>query len=354
MRALTTALIGAAVLGGSIFHVAPAAAQEAAPPGSDYDGPAFTFHRIQDDIYLAVGTGNLQVMSNAAVIINEEDVLLVDSHVSPAAAHALLEELAQVTAKPVRYVVNSHFHFDHAHGNQVYPSTVEVIGHEYTHRMLASGASNRGRTPQRFLGGLPQQIEALRAQLDTASTAEGRAAIERRLRIQENFLEATDAVVPTAPTVTMNERLTLHRGGREIRLEFFGRGHTGGDVVVYLPAERIIVTGDLLLAGLPYMGDAYIPDWIETLERLKELDFDTVMPGHGMAFTELERIDHLQEYLADLWGQVSALHAAGASVQEAAERIDMRAHATNYPSIRSPGLMVEAVEAAYEVLSGVR
>jgi len=89
------------------------------PPGTNYKGQAFTFNKIAEGVYHAVGTGNLVVMSNAAVIEGDTDVLVVDSHVSPGGAWALREELKAVTSKPIRYVVNSHFHFDHSHGNQI-------------------------------------------------------------------------------------------------------------------------------------------------------------------------------------------------------------------------------------------
>jgi len=99
----------------------PASVSGQAPPGSDREGPVFNFLEIRPDVYLAVGTGALTVISNAVIVVNEEDALVVDTHVSPAAAYALLEELKQITDKPVRCVVNTHHHFDHAHGNQVYP-----------------------------------------------------------------------------------------------------------------------------------------------------------------------------------------------------------------------------------------
>jgi glyoxylase-like metal-dependent hydrolase (beta-lactamase superfamily II) len=338
---------------GSLSLVCAAGAQ-VRPPGSEHAPPAFTFHKIQDDLYHAVGTGNLAVGANAAVLINEADVLLVDSHVSPAAAQVLLDELKAITNKPVRYVVNTHFHFDHAHGNQIYPPSVEIIGHEVTRAALATGASLRGPGYQRFIGGLPQQIATLRAQLDTATTPATRAELQRRLRIQENYRAATDAVRPVPPTVSFDSRLTLFRGGREIRLLFFGRGHTGGDVVVHLPRERVLITGDLLTAGLSYMGDAFVPDWIETLERLKRLQFDTILPGHGQSFTQKERIDHFQAYLADFWTRVTELHRANVSAEDAARRIDMRNHAANFPSIRAVGVDLDAVRRAYEVLSGAR
>ena len=327
----------------------PASAQ-VRPPGSEHTPPAFTFHKIRDDLYHAVGTGSMSVGANAAVLINEADVLLVDSHVSPAAATVLLDELKAVTNKPVRYVVNMHFHFDHTHGNQIYPAGVEIIGHEQTREALASGASQRGRGYDRFVNTLPQQIAALRAQLDTATVAATRADLERRIRIQENYRAATAAVRPVPPNVAFDSRLTLYRGGREIRLMFFGRGHTTGDIVVFLPRERVLITGDLLTAGLSYMGDAFVPDWIETLERLKRLEFDTILPGHGQPITQRQRIDHFQAYLTDFWGKVVALHRAGVSAEDAAQRIDMRSHATNYPTIRAPGVDIDGVRRAYEVL----
>jgi cyclase len=337
-----------------ILTLATTATGQEQPPGSDYDGPAFRFEHVRGDVYVAIGTGSLVVMSNAGIVVNDEDVLLVDSHVSPAAAAALLDELRELTDKPVRYVVNTHYHFDHAHGNQVYPGHIEIIGHEYTHRMLAAGASNVGRTYNRFIGSIPANVARLRAQLDTTTSETARAALERSIRIQENYRLATDAVRPTPPTVTLNDRLTLYRGGREIRLEFFGRAHTGGDVVVFLPEERILMTGDLLTQGISYLGDAYVPEYIETLERLKELDFEIIVPGHGRPFAERERIDYFQEYLADFWAQVTELHRSGVSAREAAGRIDMRAHAANYPSIRGIGVDFESVDRAYELLDAQR
>ena len=108
-------------------------------PGSDFEGPAFEFERVVENVFQARGTGNVAVGSNATIVINDDDVLVVDSHISPAAAAALLNELRSITDKPVRYVVNTHFHFDHAHGNQIYPEDVQIIGHEFTREMLANG-----------------------------------------------------------------------------------------------------------------------------------------------------------------------------------------------------------------------
>jgi glyoxylase-like metal-dependent hydrolase (beta-lactamase superfamily II) len=194
----------------------------------------------------------------------------------------------------------------------------------------------------------------LRAQLDTARSAEARTALERRIRIQENYRIAAQAVRPTPPTVTIDRKLTLHRGGREMRIEFFGRGHTGGDVVVYLPRERILMTGDLVGTGTSFMGDGYAPDWIETIERLKEIPFEVILPGHGPAFRERARLDYWQAYLRDFWAQVTKLHGEGVGAEEAARRIDLRAHQSHYPAIQAVGADRDAVNAAYGLLAGTR
>ena len=296
------------------------------PPGSNYEAPAFEFEEVVPGIYHARGTGSLAVGSHGAVIVNEEDVLLVESHISPAAAYAVVDEIEALTDKPVRYVVNTHYHFDHAHGNQIYPPDVHVIGHEVTREMLMGGGSV-GRSYQTYLGGLPLQIAALEERIEGIEDEEERAEAEGRLAYMKNFQAGLDATVPTGPNTTLSERMTLFRGDREIRLLFFGRGHTGGDVVVHLPAERVIVTGDLLVPSLPYMGDGYLDEWVRTLEHLKGLEFDWVLPGHGDPFQGKERIGYLQDYLRDLHAQAVALHAEGFSYEEAAARIDMASHA---------------------------
>ncbi len=339
------------------------AADAGPPPGSDFEGTAFEFEEIVPGVYHARGTGALSVGSHGAVIVNDDDVLLVESHISPAAAYAVVDEIEALTEKPVRYVVNTHYHFDHAHGNRIYPDDVQVIGHEVTREMLESGAS-MGRSYELFVGRLPDQIAAMEGALgelqrsveeaeDEAAreeAAEELAALEARLAYMRNYAAGQEGLTPKGPNTTLSERMTLFRGDREIRILFFGRGHTGGDVVVHLPRERVIVTGDLLIPGLPYMGDGYLAEWVETLEHVKALDFDWVLPGHGDPFQDKERITYLQDYMRDLQERAAALHAQGMSYEEAAAQIDMTDHAEHYPQIRFPGVPAVAVQRVFELL----
>lgn len=326
--------------------------QRPRPPGAAFRGEAFRLTKVRDGIYHAVGTGALSVGCNAAIVVNDDDVLVVDSHSTPAAAWALAEQIRTITDKPIRYVINTHFHWDHAHGNQIYGPGVEIVGHEFTRRMLAAGESKRGRSYDMFIGAIPSQIARLRAQVEAMPAGDAKTKLTDQLQVQEQYLQATASVTPQAPTVTLTESMTLHRGGREIRLLFLGRGHTGGDVVVYLPKERIVATGDLLGAGPSYLGDAYPTEWLATLDRLRALDFDAVLPGHGDVFEGKAKIDHFQAYLRDFWQQVRTMHDAGLSAEEAALRVDLRSHATNYPTIRDVGILNHGVYRAYDLIEG--
>lgn len=353
-RGIVLALVAVTGLAALVFTTAvPVDAQMAGrPAGATYSGRAFTFNEVAPGVYHAVGSGALAVGCNASVIVNADDVLVVDTNLSPGAAWALRDEIKAFTAKPVRYVVNTHWHWDHAHGNQIYGPDVTVIGHEYTRARLAAGDSTRGRSYEMFITtGLPARIADLRAKLSAAPAAD-RAALQTPLAIAETQLEGTTAVVATPPTLTLTDHLTLHRGGREIRLLYLGRAHTAGDVVVYLPKERVVITGDLLVEGTSYIGDAFIADWLQTLERLRALDYDVTLPGHGTAFRGKAKIDHFQAYLRDFRQQAAALHTAGVPAQAAAARIDMRNHADHYPAITAPGVLWHGVARAYEEFEG--
>lgn len=308
--------------------------------------PTHRFQEIAEDVYFVVGTGSIFVQSNCMVVINEDDVIVVDSHVTPEAARALLKAIRELTKKPVRYLINSHYHFDHAHGNQVFPDDIEIIGHEYTRAKLLGNVLQEA-TYQSFSGAIPGQIEAMKRNAAEESNAARRERLEGRIRVQEAHLAALEEVVPTPPNLTLDRKLSLFRGDREIQLIFLGRGHTGGDVVTYLPKEKIVFTGDLMLPFLAYMGDGYVDEWPDTLEALKRLDFQTVLPGHGPPFQGHERITNFQAYLRDLWKRTSDLKKQGLSAQETAEQIDLTHHSKNFPQIQQPGADPRAIARIY-------
>jgi glyoxylase-like metal-dependent hydrolase (beta-lactamase superfamily II) len=325
------------------------AAQSArTPAGTSHVGKAFRFNKVRDGVYHAVGTGALAVVGNSSFIVNDNDVIVIDDHVSPAAAWVLLDEIKAVTNKPVTTVINTHFHFDHAHGNQIFDSRVNIIGHEFTRQMLLSNSTSMPLY-KNYVTGIQPQIDDLKKRLASETDVTKQAALKTQIAVAENNKAAQAELKPTPPNVTLTDRMTLYRGNREIQIRFLGRGHTGGDVVVFLPREKVVMTGDFLTAGLSNMSDAYLDEWVTSLDALKTLDFDTVLPGHGEAFTDKAKIGYFQDYLRDVWAEVGRLKRQGVSAEDAAKRADMTKHSAHLP-ITGPGVPLIAVNRIYELL----
>jgi glyoxylase-like metal-dependent hydrolase (beta-lactamase superfamily II) len=322
------------------------------------DAPSHRFQELAPGIHFATGTGSVFTLSNALLIVDDAGVTVVDSHVTPAATRALIASMKTITTKPITTVINTHYHFDHAHGNLAFPAGVTIIGHEFTREKLAGDPMNE-RTYKFFSKLFAENAQALAKQAAEAKDPQAKAGLDVQAAAMANFVRDDKETRPVPPTVTLSERMTLHRGAREIELLFLGRGHTGGDVVVFLPNERIVFTGDLLLQGPSYMGDAYLDEWVETIDKVKALDFDIVVPGHGEPFRDRASIDAFQAYMRDTWDQVLALRAKGVSALEAALRIDLTKHRKTMgpfaspllPSgILAPGIEPNAVLRIYELL----
>jgi glyoxylase-like metal-dependent hydrolase (beta-lactamase superfamily II) len=315
---------------------------------------AWRFERLADGVHFATGTGVMTTMSNAMVIVNSDHTMLVDTSVTPAAARALVEQIkGEITDKPIRYVFNSHYHFDHAHGNQIFGDDVQIVGHEYIRAMHLSNVLQQ-RTNRSFSEGLPNQIAQMKQRIAKAADVKERARLESSLAVTEAHWKAVQEVAPKPPNVTFSEVMTIHKGGREVQLHFLGRGHTGGDTMVFLPAERIVFTGDFFEgrpgAGiLSYLGDAFIDEWPASLERLKGLEFDVIVPGHGAPLKERQQITDFQNYLREFWRQARALRGQGATLEQATQKMDLSKFSTHYgASVARPD--PRAVMRAYELL----
>ncbi len=314
------------------------------------------FTEVAEGVWFAAGSGSVWTMSNALVLVGEFDTLVVDSHVTPAAARALLESLSTITDKPVRYLVNSHYHFDHAHGNQSFPQGVEIIGHEFTRKKLNGEIGNvlEESTFKSFSDGVPATVASLEQQAAAETDPARKATLQENHRVQRDYMNAIGEITPTPPNITLESKMTLFQvvadGSREIQLLHFGRAHTGGDVVVFLPQSKIAFTGDMMLPGLSYMGDGHVDEWPATLEGLKSLDFETWLPGHGPVMRTREPIDHFQAYLRDLWEKTAAMKGQGVSADDAATRIDMTNHRANYAQINAPGVDPRAIRRIYQLL----
>jgi len=292
-------------------------------PGRADAEPSHGLREMAPGVFFASGTGALQVVSNAMVVVNDDHVVVVDSHITPDAGRALAESVAALTDKPIRYLVNTHFHFDHAHGNAGFPTGTTVIGHEVTGERLRQDVT---REPIFALLGTAEVAAFQLAEAEAALVTAGpgaRPALERQVARLRRHLAAVKALEIRPPDLTFDGRLVLREGGREIQLLFLGRGHTGGDVVAWLPEERIAFTGDLLQPGAPYLGDGYPDEWASTLDAIAALPFVWVLPGHGEPFQERTVIDEAKRFLADFTAEVRARRAEGLDAKQTAAALEL-------------------------------
>jgi hypothetical protein len=192
-----------------------AAAQSRQPAGTGHTGKAFRFNKVREGVYHAVGTGSLAVVGNSAFIVNDNDVIVVDDHVSPAAAWVLLEEIKEVTNKPVTTVINTHFHFDHAHGNQIFEPGVQIIGHAFTRQMLL-GNSIGMPLYQNYVTAMPGQVDTLRKRVASEADPAAKAKLQAQLQVLENNFASQKELKPTPPNVTVTTAMSLFRGNRGV------------------------------------------------------------------------------------------------------------------------------------------
>jgi cyclase len=324
-----------------------------APPAeetADTGKPAtHTFQEVAPGVYFAQGTGEVTVGSNSLVVVNDDDVLVVDSHISPDAARELVSSIAELTDKPIKTLVNTHYHFDHANGNQVFGEGVEIIGHEYTRQKLLTNVLSE---PTYMLQASPEalkpRLEEMQAQLASAE-GDARADLEKRIRVLQRHISAQSEIFLTPPQTTVKDSMTLQRGSRTIELHFLGRAHTAGDLVIYLPAEKVLYAGDLFYDGAPYLADGFPLEFIDALDRLKKFDANIILGGHGGITRDKSRIDARQAYIRDFWEQAKASHDAGLSPAEALAKLDLEKHGfgSGRPEIRQL-----EIERMYHLMDG--
>jgi glyoxylase-like metal-dependent hydrolase (beta-lactamase superfamily II) len=329
-----------------VVSATPAPSQTAAAR-TTLPGLAFDFTEVAPGVHVAIARGVPYYVSNSVVIVGDDDVLLVDSSASPAAGHVLRQAIRTMTTKPVRYIVNTHFHFDHALGDAAFPEAV-MIGHVATRDGLGLGL--RQPTLASNLAALPGRAAEMRARARGETDAEAREVLLRDAASTDAYAEDLAALVPAPPRLAFTDALTIWLGAREVRILHLGRGHTAGDTVIHLPAERIVCTGDLFNGYIGYMGDAYVDEWADTLDRLARLDFETVIAGHGKPFAGKQAIAPVQAVLRDLWSQVEAFKRRGVSATDAAAKVDLRAHASRFSALATPGYNPLAVERIYAVI----
>jgi cyclase len=279
---------------------------------------------IADGIYQFVSPDidGIEVDGNSIAVVNEHDVLVFDTNVLPSSARIVLGELRKMTDKPVRYVVNSHWHPDHWDGNEVYAKefpNLEIIASEDTRRLMENTMNVYIRTLEFETQGMNQEFEnnlkTGKASDGTALPEKDRNEIEGTLRVEQKFMVEYKAMHPALPNLTFNNKLTLFDGNREFRVMHF-IGNTAGDTILYLPKEKVLLTGDLLVYPVPYMAGSHPSAWIESLKALCSLDANVIVPGHGKVQHDKNYLSLVTESLQSVVDQVHEALRLGMTLAE--------------------------------------
>ena len=225
--------------------------------------------------------------SNCGYIVTEKGVVVVDTQLVPFFANEMIKEIKAITDKPIRYVINTHWHTDHVGGNEAFSPEAPIIAHQFTGKMITK------RRKEQEAGTIDESIK----QLGTFTF--------------------------TPPDITFDQVMTLHMGNTIIELKFLGGGHTAGDIVVYLPREKVLFSGDLFIkgSGLPdYRDDSNIDMQIESLRKMQGLDFEKIISGH-LAVGEKKDIQASIDKLISFRKQVKKYVDENVPPEEAAQLI---------------------------------
>jgi len=247
---------------------------------ADLEAKKVSFTKLSDNAYAYTAEGD----PNTGVIVGDDAVMVIDTQATPVMAQDVIRRIREVTDKPIKYVVLSHYH------------AVRVLG--------ATGYK-------------PEHIIASR---DTYDLIVERGEQDKASEIGRfpRLFQAVESVPPgmTWPTITFSGQMSLWLGKLEVQLIQLGRGHTKGDTVAWLPEQKILFSGDLVeFDATPYAGDAYFSDWPNTLDNIAALQPRALVPGRGAALTTPEQVAAglagTRAFIADLYASVQAGVKAG-------------------------------------------
>jgi cyclase len=301
----------------------------AVPSGAE-NGVAVQKVQIADGIYQFITAPDGYVPNgNSVVIVNENDVLVFDTFTRPSTARTVLAEIRKITDKPVRYVVNSHHHPDHWSGNEVYAHAfpnLEIIATEESRELMLNIAkawpplwkANLARDQ----ADLDKEISTGKESDGTQLTEEDRHRDEEEVRLERDFVAEGANVQRTYPTLTYGDTLTLYHGGREFRFMNVV-GDADGTTVLYLPKEKILVTGDVASYPIPYFTPP-LSQHAKSLRKLAQMNADVIIPGHGPAWHDKNFLNLEADLFESIVNQVVKAEQQGlVTVEEIQNAVDV-------------------------------
>jgi cyclase len=296
--------------------------------------------------------------SNSAIIVGPDSVIVVDTQTTLTATRGIVEQIRKITHKPVRFVINTHWHGDHVQGNQVYREAfpgVQFIAQANTREDMEKRATAELKES---VANLPAQIDRYKQMLATGKTPNGAPLTDDQKKLVRMRIDLFSGQLPdlrqtqiVLPDITFDQSMTLNQGARQVRLIHFA-GHTRGDTVVYLPSEKILITGDSL-DDMPFTGDGSPADLVATLRELDKLDFDSVIPGHGAIERGHDHLRLVAQLFESVVSQVQSSVASGMSLEDTKKKVNVeqfRQPITNgeeHANRAFDGFVPAAIERAY-------
>jgi cyclase len=305
---------------------------------------SFDIVPVAPGVYAAIGKNG--VFGNGAFIVGPDNVVVVDTQYRPSWARDLIAEIRKVTDKPVRYVINTHWHADHTNGNMAYaeafgPNVTFVAQINTREDMISHGVPQLDTLRTKTV---PDNIAALEKQLIDGKDAKGvtltdvtRQQMQTQLAALRVQLAELMVTTVTPSTLTYDTSMVIHQGDREIHLLHWGNAHTRGDTVVYLPKERVVITGDLLTNGIPNVRSGYPVEWIATLDAIDKLSWDKAIPGHGNVQQGKAQLESLIAYFKDAVAAVKDCVAKGMTLEQAEKSIDLSKDKSAFPNFDTGG-----------------
>ena len=314
-------LMGGALAGASVLELAyhrAAWARAATPGGEDL----FDIQKAAEGVYFAHARPQTVINCNAAIFVRSKDVVVVDAHSKPSAAASIIRQIRrEVTDKPVRYVINTHFHWDHTQGDHGYAmsgSKVDFIASSMTKDLMEKFAVARMEESR---NAVPGQIEAMRKRAEKATSAAEKAFCAEQIKQLQAYQADIKDYHLELPTITFDKSYQLADPAFDLHLDFHGRSHTAGDVFVYCPQRLAVATGDAIHGWLPNIGDGYPRLWPSTIDAVARDDFKYLLGGHGPMQSERTVMTSQRNYIEELTEKVEAAKKEGLSLKEMQARL---------------------------------
>jgi cyclase len=297
--------------------------------------PAPTRTEVAPGVHLfqTASYGDVGLDGNAVVITSEDGVLVFDSNGTPAAARDVIAGIRAITSQPVKYVVNSHWHWDHWYGTEAYVEAfpgVQVIAHERSRQLMAGPAIEFNRPG--LESQLPGYVTMLEDRRKASPPPQNPAALDARIAMAKWFLDAKRAVKHVLPTRTYTDRLTVRLGSREVQLVHVDRAVTPGDTMIYLPQEKVLLAADVLVNPISFALSSYPAGWIRTLEWIDTLNPAVIVGGHGEPMRDESRLHATLSIFRTLREHGAKARARGLDAFAAADEA--------FPLVREPMLVL--------------